>query len=371
MGGDPFRPFKSNDSFPQQVAWWNAVNGLIKRGHANRPMFGAQATSFAWGRSVLVIQNNTGSDLAVGDVVGTGNSLYASTDGGFARSLGPTFASSGVSGTSDVEAWGIAVEPIADDSYGHIAVSGMAITQIVISDNTHEYATPASGTTLMSSRPRGPARIVWKEGSSGTVWAIVRFRAPEEILWAIVTDVGWTDNRPGGLPTVEAYVAENAANANGQEDVFLDINMYIPDGKEPAYYEDDMVAYILDAMTGDPYAISPLFDDPIGTPKPWHDITNIPKGWQLADGTNGTRNLRGVFIASAAEGGLTAGEETAGIGPEGEMTEEQTGGHYLHGHPLGQDDEAALGGPEAVGDPSGDVDGRPPYFAIAWIERTS
>lgn len=44
------------------------------------------------------------------------------------------------------------------------------------------------------------------------------------------------------------------------------------------------------------------YDDPIGTIKLWFSsLANLPAGWQLCDGTNGTPNLTNKFVVGAGD----------------------------------------------------------------------
>lgn len=116
---------------------------------------------------------------------------------------------------------------------------------------------------------------------------------------------------------------------------------------------------------------------PIGSIVVWSgDDTDIPEGWQIADGTNGTRDLRTKFVWGA---GL-------------DLTVGQNGGARNHGHPftgnghahesLIQVDVAGAGPSQAWNGPSdsesaqasGTTDAEnhlPPWFVLFWIQRIS
>lgn len=98
-------------------------------------------------------------------------------------------------------------------------------------------------------------------------------------------------------------------------------------------------------------------------------IALIPKGWQLCDGTNGTPDLRNRFV----------------VGAGSTYAVDDTGGNVNHQHTFTGDghNHLILGGPNiAFGndlsmvtstDPTtgttGNQDGRPPYYALAYIMK--
>ncbi|MFA0813585.1 hypothetical protein [Microbulbifer epialgicus] len=151
--------------------------------------------------------------------------------------------------------------------------------------------------------------------------------------------------------------------------------------------------------------------------KPWSTIlAPVPDGWQLMDGTNGIPDLRGLFVVGAGNG-YSVGDSGGSVDRETEEAGEhdhdgKTGGTAItkaqmppHGHGVaGQKvlaypgNESSTFGPDY--DPSdkdgkvielqseGDgekhdhtvgsdgkhkhtVDVRPPYYALAWIIKTS
>lgn len=121
----------------------------------------------------------------------------------------------------------------------------------------------------------------------------------------------------------------------------------------------------------------------------WHgEIADIPTGWALCDGSNGTPNLTNKFVVCAdADDAGTAKTTIAGVA-------QQTGGHLQHLHPVdsdshvhgfdfsvdaGQDgsaqavdyDYGATGGHvEFDTDNTSDDEALPPFYALAYIMKT-
>lgn len=65
-------------------------------------------------------------------------------------------------------------EPIEDDMIGEAIVAGVAVVDVLINDAAHLWAKPIAGdATKLTSATSGPARILWKAGSSGTQRCVV------------------------------------------------------------------------------------------------------------------------------------------------------------------------------------------------------
>lgn len=100
-------------------------------------------------------------------------------------------------------------------------------------------------------------------------------------------------------------------------------------------------------------------------------IVDIPTHWQLCDGTNGTPDLREKFIMGAgviSPPGITGGNVN--------HNHPFTGSGHIHGLATGTDvaagtDYSRNTGPAATTGTTDNTDGRPPYYALAYIQRIS
>ncbi|WP_444886704.1 hypothetical protein [Microbulbifer sp. JMSA008] len=152
-----------------------------------------------------------------------------------------------------------------------------------------------------------------------------------------------------------------------------------------------------------------------GSIKPWSTAyAPVPSGWQLCDGTNNTPDLRGRFIVGSGAGyavGNTGGASTKTTNSSGDHNHGgSTAGHALtiaqmppHNHDSDQywstnKNESSSIGPDydpsdkdgrpasiksqgggqahshgigSSGSHTHSVDVRPPYYALAWIIKTS
>lgn len=73
--------------------------------------------------------------------------------------------------------WGVAVDPMAANAIGRIAIGGVVPVKISVSSATHKYAkTQQYGTSQLVSggATEGAATILWKESGTGTKWALIR-----------------------------------------------------------------------------------------------------------------------------------------------------------------------------------------------------
>lgn len=107
-------------------------------------------------------------------------------------------------------------------------------------------------------------------------------------------------------------------------------------------------------------------------------IADIPDGWQLCDGTNGTPDLRNLFIVGAGDDyavGATGGADEVTLTIDqmpdhdhvmGLIAQAQPGS----GGPLGF---FAIGSPASTGDEGGGQahENRPPFYALAWITKVA
>lgn len=104
----------------------------------------------------------------------------------------------------------------------------------------------------------------------------------------------------------------------------------------------------------------------------WYDsIESIPDGWHLCDGLGGTINLRDTFVVAAA----------------GSYAPGATGGLVVHGHGFTSDGHlhlidagigialgagyAALTSSEVETDSPIEAPQRPPYIALAYIQKVA
>ena len=172
--GTPWRPNAAKEN-----AWTDAANDFLARRSSIRPGL-AEASQ---GSPVVVwAKNVSASSLDQFAVVGLRDPIFAdSTKPGFKSTVGFEVSSP----ADSVSPFAILQEPIRAPidvesvtqypSKRVAMIVGVSPVQILVNDSTHGYAVPVAGETgYLESAEFGPAVILWKEGESGTVWALVR-----------------------------------------------------------------------------------------------------------------------------------------------------------------------------------------------------
>ncbi len=97
-------------------------------------------------------------------------------------------------------------------------------------------------------------------------------------------------------------------------------------------------------------------------------LGNIPPGWFLCNGTNGTPDLQDKFVPAAGPI-LAVGNEGGSVTHNHDFT----GDGHTHGLPAGSGMEPGvdIGGPTQTGNLTGTTDTGvtvPPFFALAYIQ---
>lgn len=128
----------------------------------------------------------------------------------------------------------------------------------------------------------------------------------------IATATGnWVNNAHPAVPTV-------AATDNDTGDVLSILLYRTSPAMDPNVRTGYTVVYALD-LAGNAVATCGYVDDKVGMVKVWSGaVIDIPGGWQICDGTNGTVDLRDRFLVGAGT--------TYAVGA--------TGGATTHGHSL-------------------------------------
>ncbi len=224
----------------------------------------------------------------------------------------------------------------------------------------------------------------------------------------------WTDATGTTCPYVNVNPCEDRDGTN--TDTSTTHKVWLPrphdaagdNAADPNVREDQVIAYVR-AIDREYVAASGYLDAPIGTIRLWTDATNIPPGWYLCDGTNGTEDLRGTFVvgydsddadydAIGEAGGYTWHGLTennhpdhqdhchSGTGQFGTLTVDanldDTTVTLQHGEPVVDVNCEAMvlrhGGivnacpaqtPDAESHDFADTDNRPPFTVVVFIQR--
>jgi hypothetical protein len=119
---------------------------------------------------VVIAKNSTGSALEAGGVATVAAAVPAApTPAAFLET--PMFVLALTTATGPLA---IAAEPIASSASGRVVVAGLAVCQLQVLSTSHRYAAPiASDLTKLASAESGPARVLHRNGTTGTVAAAV------------------------------------------------------------------------------------------------------------------------------------------------------------------------------------------------------
>lgn len=92
--------------------------------------------------------------------------------------------------TAETQSIAIALEPIAVDTVGRVAVAGVVPVKLEIVDTAHKFARCKASTSEMVTDWGGPAIILWKEDAAGSdKWGLVRIGEAMPTGIDVVTDV--------------------------------------------------------------------------------------------------------------------------------------------------------------------------------------
>lgn len=151
-----------------------------------------------------------------------------------------------------------------------------------------------------------------------------------EVLWGQAL-AKWTDDGVNGHNSyVDCNRVDNRAGTGGSGTV----RVYLPRTRpgDPNVRSGAIVGYVLDA-NGDAVAVTAYMDDKIGTIKHWiGSKSDIPAGWLLCDGTNGTVDMGGRVAFGWKEGGDEDNEFDT-IGDTGGAKKHSHEEHVLYDHP--------------------------------------
>lgn len=154
-----------------QINW---VNGQMRpdTGFRSGPL-----EDYSPGGNVILCRNTTAGTIPRWGVLKITGIEIDPTDGDtYRRSFETMPCVKGGTPTGAGDVFCVAVDPIAADAIGRVAVAGFVQAKVQMQASTHTFAMPQAGnTSLLYSAASGPARILWASAASGTAWAIIRF----------------------------------------------------------------------------------------------------------------------------------------------------------------------------------------------------
>lgn len=174
---DPLQHVRVNQPIrPVRAETWNAfVDAAIahRRKRGIGPLGGGGAQNPLNPAATVLVRNNTESNLSAGGrVLAITGVEYSPEDLPAEFRSYPVFG--GDTPAADTDAVVILAEPAPADQLARATLAGVAVVDVLINDAGHQWAKPIAGDSLkLTSATSGPARILWKAGSSGVQRCVV------------------------------------------------------------------------------------------------------------------------------------------------------------------------------------------------------
>lgn len=194
------------------------------------------------------------------------------------------------------------------------------------SDSDTIFAADAHGWQFTPSWPGGfnyqarfipPGAIVHVAWANGYWWIVA---APE--IYSAKVQAGYTnfDAGSGYAPATKASVKLVSVNGAAEIGDAFYVWLDVPAGFDPYLFAGDIIRICCPANHGHvtellPFTVTPVHHVKRLNPILWY-WGSVPRGFQLADGTNGTTDFRGYFLRMKASGesvGATGGYDKHGV----------------------------------------------------------
>lgn len=198
---DPRQNVRPGERVRIAAAQINALNAMMRQDMSFRgePLAGNEP-----GRNVILARNDSTGDVPRWGVLEiTGIEIDPEDGDTERRSFEELPVVTGdTPSTSTAGKLLIAVEPIKAGKIGRVAVAGVVQVKVNMVESGHTHAAPKSSTAELESAPSGPVEILWSGGTTGTVWALVRFGGGGGGVRVGKTTATWSK---GTLATIDLY----------------------------------------------------------------------------------------------------------------------------------------------------------------------
>ncbi|MBE3097140.1 MAG: hypothetical protein IMZ44_08410 [Planctomycetes bacterium] len=123
---------------------------------------------------IVLVRNDSGSDLPRFGILGISGVLFTRTENATQFDNGPALTGTTPAAPDHRGKFVIALQPIASGKLGRCAVAGIVPVQIAVTDEDHRFADISDGSCdTLASAPSGAARILYQESGTGTKWGLV------------------------------------------------------------------------------------------------------------------------------------------------------------------------------------------------------
>jgi len=153
------------------------INWINRQMAADTSFGGGALAGIEPGKNIIMARNNTGGDVPRWGVMAIGGVEVNPTAGDTQRRSfeeQPCITGTMPSATTGA-AFCIAVEPIKAGKIGRVAVAGVVQAKLTVGSGvTGDRARPHASRDTLELAADGPARVLWMQSGSGTVWGLVR-----------------------------------------------------------------------------------------------------------------------------------------------------------------------------------------------------
>lgn len=202
MAGDAFRKVTKGGRFKSlPAAAWNAFLDASKYSKANSSNVGGKAVPKDTKNGMVYVRNDTGSTIIQFGIVGLGAPIITPTNNEQEFKRVSVFSGEVPSFADHIGTFAVLAEPLAADAVGLAYIEGIVPVQLYVFDDTYEC--PAAdieesdgSTEELRAFAHGSARILWREGGTGTQWAIVQLGPKPKTFPVDLTQVSGTAGGP-------------------------------------------------------------------------------------------------------------------------------------------------------------------------------
>jgi hypothetical protein len=154
----------------------NATIDAVEEYLRTRSRSGGSAFAQRPVQAMVLIDNDTGGNLAAGAIVGIGDPVADDPTGEQGQFLFGELIFSGIAPADPdhVGKFAVLAEPIPTGAVGRACIQGVVRVKVIFTTGDEKWADITdSSTDTLTAAASGSARILWREGSgTGTVWCI-------------------------------------------------------------------------------------------------------------------------------------------------------------------------------------------------------
>ncbi len=218
--GDSFQKVRSGEPLVIPAKTYNAMIDTIMWARQQQTAQSAHG-GHAADRTLVVVRNDSGDSQVQSTVMGISGVVFPATGTTLTSFRNePVFTIDTPTLPDHLGKFVILAEPVNDGELGLAYACGTCAVRINITNSTHTCADVSDGNPYLASGSTGAASILYKQGTTGLIWCVIRFggaagsvetvrygRASAYSGGATISldpcDIAGADN---GLPNITAYV---------------------------------------------------------------------------------------------------------------------------------------------------------------------